>query len=174
MQYCRTLLWCTGFLVLTACAGHKDGRRPPPQTVSFVDLARYTGTWHEIGRYPNSFQRQCGSATAVYELRENGTMAVINRCATQEGVKEVRGAAKVVDRQTNARLKVSFFWPFCGDYWILALGSAYDYAVVGTPDRRYLWILSRTPTMDRHLYAKLLETSRELGFDPGRIVKTGQ
>lgn len=171
MQFYRALLWCTGILVLAACATHTS-KPAPPQTVTHVDLSRYTGTWHEIARYPNTFQRQCGPATATYELQKSGTIAVINRCMTREGLKEARGTAKVVDPLTNARLKVSFFWPFYGDYWILALGDAYDYAVVGTPDRRYLWILSRTPDMDEHLFATLREKCRDLGFDPGRIVKT--
>jgi len=77
----------------------------------------------------------------------------------------------VVDKASNARLKVSFFWPFRGDYWIIDLGTEYEYAVVGTPNRKYLWVLSRTPVMDDAVYAAIMERIRQLGFDPGRVVR---
>jgi apolipoprotein D and lipocalin family protein len=172
MRFYFALLCCAGLFMLAACAHDKDGRRPPPSTVSAVDLNRYIGTWYEIGRYPNSFQKQCGPATADYALQPDGNISVINRCSSPSGIKETRGTAKVVDRQTNARLSVTFFWPFAGDYWILALGSDYEYAVVGTPNYKYLWILSRTPHMDPTLYGMLLEQIKELGFDPARIIIT--
>jgi apolipoprotein D and lipocalin family protein len=141
-----------------------------------VDLARYAGKWYEIAKYPNRFQRGCAGATAEYTLAPGGgTVEVVNRCVEEgPGGKErsVRGKARVVDRETNAKLSVTFFWPFSGDYWILALGQEYEYAVVGTPDRKYLWFLSRTPTVDDGLYARLVEEAKRQGFDPARIERS--
>jgi apolipoprotein D and lipocalin family protein len=136
------------------------------QTVSNVELSRYAGTWYEIARYPNRFQKGCRNTTATYSLMENGKIAVLNRCSTNSGVKTARGTARIVDPQTNARLKVTFFWPFYGNYWIIDLGEDYEFAVVGTPDRNYLWILSRTPVMDGQLYKDILERIKLQGFNP--------
>ena len=122
----------------------------PLTTVDHVDLQRYVGKWYEIARYPNRFQRKCQSdTTATYTLREDGKVQVANACREKDGtMTTANGTAKVVDPKTNAKLKVTFFWPFYGDYWILGLGPDYQYAIVGEPDRKYLWILSRTPAMD--------------------------
>ncbi len=156
--------------LLLACT-RKGTLRPPPETVPEVDLSRYMGTWYEIARYPNNFQKECRESTATYTLREDGRVTVVNRCRKDSGKEEAHATAKVVDRTTNAKLKVSFFWPFYGDYWILDLGTDYDYAVVGTPDRKYLWILSRTPEMEESLYERLLLKIRDQGFDPDRLLK---
>ncbi len=150
--------------------------RQPLQTVSAVDLERYAGTWYEIARYPNRFQRDCaGDVTALYEVKPDGSVRVTNSCAEADGsTKSARASAKVVDRETNAKLKVTFFWPFSGDYWIINLGPNYEYAVVGEPGRDYLWILSRTPQMDEATYNVLLERIARQGYDPSRLVKTAQ
>ena len=160
-------------LLPTACAQDAALRAPYPETVPRVDLMRYAGNWHEIARYPNRFQKECRESTASYTIRDDGAITVVNRCRTDSGDKEAWGIAKVVDSVTNARLKVSFFRPFYGDYWILDLGTEYEYAVVGTPDRKYLWILSRTPMMNALLYKVLLEKIRMQGFDPERLLITG-
>jgi apolipoprotein D and lipocalin family protein len=89
-------------------------------------------------------------------------------------MKQAKGKAKVVDKNSNAKLKVTFFWPFYGDYWIIKLGNDYDYAVVGTPNRKYLWILSRTPQMDDKLYSQLIEYVKSKGFDVNNLIKTLQ
>ncbi|MRR07394.1 MAG: hypothetical protein EG828_10710 [Deltaproteobacteria bacterium] len=127
--------------------------------------------WYEIARYPNNFQKDCRKSSAFYSLREDGRVTVVNRCSRDSGKEEAHATAKVVDSTTNARLKVSFFWPFYGDYWILALDDEYSYAVVGTPDRKYLWILSRTPEMEESLYNNLLLKIQEQGFEPNRLLK---
>lgn len=148
-------------------------RGAPPVTVAKVDLARYMGSWYEIAKYPNRFQKGCLCTVATYTLKPNGRVAVVNRCRTAEGrIREAKGWAKVVDPSTNARLKVTFFWPFFGDYWILDLDPGYTHVLVGTPDRRYLWILSRTPGMEEGTFARLTERAAALGFDPGRLVRT--
>jgi len=146
----------------------------PLKTVEHVDLERYAGTWYEIARYPNRFQRDCQSdTTANYTLRADGKIRVVNACREKSGkTKEARGTAKVADGRTNAKLKVTFFWPFYGDYWIIALDPEYKYAIVGEPKRRYLWILSRTPTMDPSTYESLLGEIKAAGYDPSKLMKT--
>ncbi|MBT1074005.1 lipocalin family protein [Geobacter grbiciae] len=156
-----------------ACrAAMEASASPPLLTVEYVDLNRYVGTWHEIARYPNSFQKGCLGSTASYTLRQDGEIDVVNSCRdAEEGeIRQAKGRAWVVDKTTNARLKVSFFWPFRGDYWIIDMGKEYEYAVVGTPNRKYLWVLSRTPVMDDTVYAAIMERVRQLGFDPGNVV----
>jgi apolipoprotein D and lipocalin family protein len=158
---------------VVACGGEKT---PSLQVVSSVDLGRYMGTWYEIARYPNRFQRDCaGDVMATYELREDGKVRVVNACREADGeAKTSEGTARVVDPKTNARLKVTFFWPFSGDYWIINLGPNYEYAVVGEPSREYLWILSRTPRMDDATYGVLLERIAKQGYDTSKLVRTPQ
>ncbi len=148
----------------------------PLGTVPSVDLKRYTGTWYEIARYPNRFQRKCSSdTTAVYTLRDDGKIKVVNSCKQSDGKADTaNGTAKVVDRSTNAKLKVTFFWPFSGDYWIIGLGKDYEYAIVGEPSRKYLWILSRTPQMSPQLYEETLQVVRDKGYDPAKLMLTKQ
>jgi apolipoprotein D and lipocalin family protein len=165
--------------LLTLVGCHWWGRpaAPPLAVVPGVDLSRYVGTWYEIAKYPNRFQRGCVGATAEYALAPDGKRVdVVNRCREIESGKErsVRGKARVVDPATNAKLSVTFFWPFSGDYWILALGAEYEYAVVGTPDRKYLWFLARTPTIGDELYEHLVNLARERGFDPARIERSSR
>ncbi|HXU49280.1 MAG TPA: lipocalin family protein [Candidatus Binatia bacterium] len=161
-------------------AGPGTDSKPLPQTklqtVEKVDLSRYTGKWYEIARYPNRFQRDCASdTTATYSLRKDGKISVINSCLTKERKnKTARGTARVADKQTNAKLRVTFFWPFSGDYWIIALDPGYKYAVVGEPKRKYLWILSRTPVLDDNTYLKILDEIRNAGYDPSKLLKTPQ
>ena len=143
------------------------------ETVSNVDLPHFAGTWHEIARYPNRFQKGCLDTFTTYSPMENGKVTILNHCRTDSGEKTARGTAKVVDQQTNARLKITFFWPFYGDYWIIDLGKDYEYAVVGTPNRKYLWILSRTPVLDLQIYNGILERMQSQGFDPARLLITG-
>jgi apolipoprotein D and lipocalin family protein len=169
------ILLCATPRIASADAGPAKAR--PLETVPHVDLTRYAGTWYEIASYPQRFQRGCTGTTATYTLRADGTVEVLNRCARDSldgRVTVARGRAKVVDRTSNARLKVSFFWPFWGDYWIIDLGRDYEYTVVGHPSRKYLWILSRTPTMAPALYEGILERLRGQGYDTGRLRVTPQ
>jgi apolipoprotein D and lipocalin family protein len=126
----------------------------PVTAVSRVELSRYTGLWHEIAKIPSRFQEQCvRGSTAEYTLREDGRLTVVNRCVEQDGeVSEAKGEARTVDTTSNAQLEVSFFsilgWrPFWGDYWVLGLDSDYRWAAIGDPERKYGWILARTPTL---------------------------
>jgi apolipoprotein D and lipocalin family protein len=148
----------------------------PLKTVAHVDLSRYVGTWHEIARYPNSFQKGCTGSTATYSLRNDGEIDVVNRCRDlRDGsLREAKGRAWVVDPTSNARLKVSFFWPFRGDYWIIDLGNDYEFAVVGAPSRKYLWVLSRAPVMEDDLFNGIMQRIEQLGFERDRVVKSSQ
>jgi len=155
----------------------RAGETAPLQTVPRVDLARYMGTWYEIASYPQRFQRGCTGTTATYTLRPDGSVEVVNRCARDSldgRVTVAKGRARVVDGATNAKLKVSFFWPFWGDYWIIDLGRDYEFAVVGHPGRKYLWILGRAPTMDAAVYDGILERLRRQGYDTSKLNRTLQ
>ncbi len=149
----------------------------PLEVVRSVDIRRYLGTWYEIATIPHRFQKGCVGVTARYALRDDGDVEVLNVCreATLDGKeRSVHGKAWIVDRTTNAKLKVRFFWPFSGDYWIIELDDDYQWAVVGHPNRSYLWILSRTPQMDGALYDRLLERIAAKGYDLSKIKKTLQ
>ncbi len=147
---------------------------PPLETVAQVDLQRYLGRWYEIARYPNRFQQGCQESSADYSLRDDGDIDVLNSCRDAEtgSIRQARGRAWVVDSVSNAKLKVSFFWPFRGDYWIIGLGADYEYAVVGTPDRNYFWILSRSPQISEDLYGQILQRAQQQGFLPAKVVRS--
>jgi len=175
------VVWCTANAMLTT-SGCAAQRGPGVQTVDAVDVDRYVGTWFEIARFPNRFQDRCiGGVTATYTLRSDGHLDVINRCQTDNGAIEARGVARIVDTETRARLKVRFapavfsFLPFVwGDYWILGLGHDYSWAVVGSPDRAYLWILARAPALDWERYTLALATAAANGFAVERLINTPQ
>lgn len=165
------------FLFLLSGMTQLKAESEPLEAVPYVDLSRYVGTWYEIATIPQRFQKDCVAVTATYTLREDGKIKVVNKCRkkTLDGeVKSVTGKAWVVNKKTNAKLKVQFFWPFKGDYWIIELGPDYQYAVVGHPDRKYLWILSRTPQMEESLYQELLQRIANKGYDLSRIKRTLQ
>jgi apolipoprotein D and lipocalin family protein len=154
------------------------------RVVPEVDLVRYAGQWYEIARFPNRFQKQCaGEVTANYTLRINGRISVLNRCRLKSGEQiEAEGVARVADKeQPNSILKVRFAPAFLsfipqvwGDYQIIALSPDYTHALVGDPDREYLWILSRSPQMDDATYDQLTEEAAAQGFDVRRLQKTRQ
>ncbi len=160
-------------LLLISGSTFGTGRDLPPPTVPKVDLARYMGDWHEIARLPNPFQKQCLQTTAKYTLTGDGKFSVVNGCLTPKGTwKEATGRARVVDATTGSKLEVTFFWPFYGDYWVLDLDSDYRWALVGTPDRKYLWVISRTPTLDPALLDRILGRARTLGFDLAKLIRS--
>ncbi|MEO8435750.1 MAG: lipocalin family protein [Pyrinomonadaceae bacterium] len=172
----------TSLIVITMIASTlmaaitSDDRKGDLEVVDSVDLSRYAGRWYEIARLPNRFEKKCAdSVTADYALRPDGRIEVVNRCRKTNGeYTTAKGKAKIVDQKTNAKLKVTFFWPFYGDYWILDLGPNYEYAVVGDPSRDYLWILSRAPRMDEGVYQQLLVRMRTRGFKTERMIRTLQ
>ena len=148
----------------------------PLESVPKVDLSRYTGRWFEIARYPNRFERKCDSnAVATYSLRSDGKISVVNTCKTREGkLTQSNGWAQVVDQKTGSKLKVTFFRPFFGDYWIIDLSPNYEYAVIGEPSRKYLWILSRTAKMDDKLYVEIAGRLAAKGYDATKLERGRQ
>ncbi len=168
----------TGALMLMAVAVDV------PPTQDWVELSRYVGSWYEIARLPNRFQRQCaGDVTAHYALREDGRVTVLNQCRKADGsIVSAEGEARRANPGGPAsRLKVRFapaflsFLPFVwGDYWILELDRDYRYALVGDPARKYLWVLGRAPAMDAATYESLTTAATRLGFDAARLVRTPQ
>jgi apolipoprotein D and lipocalin family protein len=160
-----------------ACSTSTTARLHLPElkTVPHVELARYLGTWYEIANFPQSFQRGCTATTAAYSARSDGDIDVVNRCrkGSPDGPEKIaRGRARVVDKVTNAKLEVSFFRPFWGDYWIIDLGPNYEFAVVGHPSRDYLWILARSPVMEAAVYDAIVARLAAQGYEPHRLVRT--
>lgn len=152
-------------------------RSRPLETAPYVDLERYLGTWYEIARLPARFEKGCEAVTATYRRLADGTLEVVNRCrkgALDGPLREARGRARVVDPVSGARLSVSFFGPFRAPYYVLAIDPGYGWALVGTPDRRYLWILSRAPVLAEATVGALLERARGLGFEVKRVERTRQ
>ncbi len=166
------LLIITSFVLLfTACSS----KNPPLQTVEKVELNKYLGTWYEIARFEHFFERDCKNVTANYSMIDVETIKVINRCTkiqTNEK-KEAIGRAYAID-ESNSKLKVSFFRPFYGDYWVLMLDENYKYAVVGTPSREYLWILARDSKLDEKIKNEILQKLPSLGFDSSKLIWTIQ
>ena len=150
---------------------------PPLEVVKYVDLDRYIGKWYEIASFPQSFQKGCNCSTAEYFKTDDNYIRVLNSCRKYSKTAELtkaEGKAFISDTTSNAKLKVQFFWPFKGDYWIIDLAEDYSYAVVGHPNREYLWILSRTPKMGDSLYQSILERIKLIGFDITKLNKTVQ
>lgn len=148
---------------------------PALETVPFVDPKRYAGLWYEIASFPQRFQRGCHCTTARYETTEKGYLTVENRCnkdSVNGPESSIKGKAFVEKNSGNAKLKVQFFWPFRGKYWIIDLADDYSFAVVGHPNRDYLWILSRTSAMNENVYEEIKKRISDKGFDVARLVKT--
>lgn len=157
--------------LLAACATSKSASTV--QTVASVDLQRYLGKWYEIGRFPMFFQRNCiGDTTAEYTLQADGRIGVRNRCRTGDGFTEADGRASVVPGSGNARLKVSFFWPFEGDYWVIGLDPEYRWAVIGHPERETLWILARTPRLSADQLQAAKQAALAQGYDLSGLLMT--
>jgi apolipoprotein D and lipocalin family protein len=159
-------------------------QKKPLEVVPSIDLVRYAGTWYEIARYPNRFQRECaGTVTATYTLLEDGTIRVVNRCRQGNGeMKEAIGEARRSgEAEPNSKLEVRFapailsFLPFVwGDYWVIDLADDYSYAVIGEPDREYLWILARSPSMEADTYGRILDRIARQGYDTSKLMRTQQ
>jgi apolipoprotein D and lipocalin family protein len=174
----RALTTLAAVVLISGCASTTSRLKLPPlQTVPHVDVDRYLGTWFEIASFPQSFQAGCTATTANYSLLPDGELKVLNRCRLDrvDGEEKVAtGRARVVDRQTNAKLEVSFFRPFWGDYWIIQLDPDYRFVVVGHPGRDYLWILARTPVLDAETYDGIVAKLKADGYPLDRLVRTVQ
>ena len=155
----------------------------PLPTVSAIDVPRYLGTWYEIAKFPNWFQKKCvGNTRAQYSVRSDGSLQVINRCKLASGdMDEAIGAARQIGNASSPKLQVRFApqWlsiipAVWGDYWVIDLDDNYQWAAVSEPGREYLWILSRTPRMDPQTYANLLVRLTGLGLDVQKLELTPQ
>ena len=159
-------------LALPLCATASE---PPVSSVSQVDLPRYLGRWYEIASFPMFFQRRCiGDTTAEYSAQPDGGITVRNRCRTEDGFIEADGKANAVADSGNARLKVSFFWPFSSDYWIIGLDPDYRWAVVGNPNRKTLWILARMPQLAEADWQAARAAAQAQGYDLTQLRLTPQ
>jgi apolipoprotein D and lipocalin family protein len=166
--------WLLGALLLAGCVQVPDAGTPQP--VPAVDVGRYLGAWHEVARLPmwaqDSSSVACEDTVATYTARPDGRIDVLNRCLNaldNDAPREARGQAYAVEGSNNARLRVSFFWPFFGNYWMIGLDPDYRWAVVGEPGRRWLWVLSRTPKLPEAELAQALAIARTAGYDLGPL-----
>ena len=166
-------------LLLGGCATvfsrHPVGNAAVPQPAKAVELQRYLGKWYELARYEQGFQKDCDGVTAEYALRDDGKISVLNRCRKPDGsIDDAKGTAKIVDTVTNAKLKVSFFGPFYGDYWVLDHADDYSWSIVGEQSGRYLWLLSRDATPGQDKFDALIARARALGYDTSMLRITKQ
>jgi apolipoprotein D and lipocalin family protein len=172
------ILTITSMLLnVMGCINMQKQTSLPLPVVPYVDLTRYAGTWYEIARYPHSFQEGCVGSKATYTLRDDGKISVLNECYDKSfsgKIRSAKGKAWIVDKETNAKLKVSFFWPFAGDYWIIDLGKNYEYAIIGHPSREYLWILSRTKEIEEKIYEAILSRLKDNQYNTSKLIKTYQ
>lgn len=169
------ILLLTGAFFL--CSVDIQAQQGTVTAVPSVDLKRYSGDWYEIAKLPNKFQKQCvGNTTATFNTKRNdGEMEVLNRCMTRNGkVELLKGETKVLNADTNSKMKVSFPKFSSNSYWIVDLEPNYQYAVVGSPNREYLWILSRKPQMDDATYQQILRRLERMGYQPNKVVRTPQ
>jgi apolipoprotein D and lipocalin family protein len=178
IQYYQILFYIFFFCLIYTSNGQNKNQ---PITVGSVDLNRYVGVWYEIAKIPNRFQKQCArNVTATYSLNDDGTIQVVNRCIQEDGSEDkVTGKARIVDKKTNAKLEVSFvsifgFHLFWGDYWIIGLDRDYQYAVVGSPTRKYGWILCREKSMPEAMFQQVKQILINQGYNPDDFVTTTQ
>jgi apolipoprotein D and lipocalin family protein len=167
-------------MLIVSCSSFAGGGgHTALETADFVDVKKYLGTWYEIEKIPNSFQRKCGATKANYSLKKNGKIRVTNTCIKKNGkVNVAKGTATVANKTTNAVLEVSFFflqrWFGGPNYYIIDLADDYSYVLVGSPSRDFLWILSRTPVLDENIITNLKAVATRNGFDVERMTKTPQ
>ena len=164
-------------LIMTGCFlfGCKTQDNSPTR-VGRVDLARYAGIWYDIASFPVRFQKGCHCTTAEYILTSENYVRVINKCrkgGLDKPESSVSGKAFVVEGSNNTKLKVQFFWPFKADYWIVNLDTDYKWAVVSS-GKDYLWILNRTPNMDKPLFDSIVNILKMEGYETGRLQRTPQ
>lgn len=175
----RNVIVLAALAALAGCASPPVNRSAdaPLTVVSSVDPDRYLGRWYEIARFENSFEKNCEGVTADYSRRDDGLIGVVNTCrkgAPDGNAELANGKAKIVDTASNAKLKVSFFGPFWGDYWIIDLAEDYSRSIVGEPSGRYLWILSRTPTITEGSRADAISKLQAMGYNTAALYFTQQ
>lgn len=159
-------------IALASCGSSRELK-----TVENLDINKYSGLWYEIARLPNRFEKGLVCTTADYSIKQNGRIKVINKGYfedNKEKYKDISGTAWIPDKNFPGRLKVRFFWPFAGNYYIIALDSNYNYALVGDPSRKYLWILAREKELSQNIYRQLLDRAKSEGFNTEAVIKIDQ
>lgn len=142
-----------------------------PLPVAYIDQARYLGLWHEQARLPNSFEQGCQRATAEYALRDDGQISVVNTCIEADGERRTAtGRARPAGEAGEGKLEVSFFGPFWADYWVLERADDYSWSIVGEPEGRYLWLLTREETITPAQRAEFERRITALGYRPAELV----
>lgn len=175
--YLRTIALGSGLLLGACNPNQPSGNASVPEPAKPVELSRYLGRWHEQARYEAGFQKGCEAVTADYAAKADGTVAVVNTCreGSLTGPRRTADAtAKVVDGSHGAKLKVRFFGPFEGDYWVLDRARDYSWSIVGEPSGRYLWILTRAPRISEREFGRLVARARSLGYDTDMLRRTAQ
>jgi apolipoprotein D and lipocalin family protein len=147
-------------------------KNKPLETVGHVNLEKYLGKWYEIAKFPQTFEKNCTNVTAEYSMTDDGKINVLNSCLKNGEMVQTNGIATITDKNDNAKLNVQFQWPFAGKYWIIALAPDYTYAMIGHPNRKYLWILCRKPVLDNMAYNHLVLMAASKGFDVRKLEKT--
>ncbi|MTI31528.1 lipocalin family protein [Xanthovirga aplysinae] len=169
------ILWLasTALIIWLIKKKKKGAELPLLETVEKVDLDKYAGQWFEIASFPTRFQKGCSCTSATYIPRKN-FIEVYNQCFLRhkDKWKNIKGKAYPVKGSGNGKLKVQFFWPFRGDYWIIALDKNYSWVAVSEPRRKYLWILSRTKTMEENTFQDIIERLKEKHFKLDRLQRT--
>jgi apolipoprotein D and lipocalin family protein len=167
-------------VLLAACNPLESGpvgNAAVPQPAKPVELGRYAGTWYEQARYEAGFQKDCEGVTAVYAAKPDGSVGVVNSCrqgSLTGPLKTAEATARVVEGSNGSKLKVSFFWPVEGDYWVLDRAADYSWSIVGEPSGRYLWILTRSQRIGPQAYAALVRRAQALGYDTAMLRRTQQ
>jgi apolipoprotein D and lipocalin family protein len=161
-QFSKVIAFFLGLFTFNACANIPEGA----VAIKPFNAERYLGKWYEIARFDFRFERGLNNTTATYSMNKDGSIRVLNQGFDYEKKvwKKAVGKAKFVTTPDEARLKVSFFGPFYGGYNVIALDSAYQYALIAGSDLGYLWILSRTKTMPEEVKQNYLNLAAKLGF----------
>lgn len=170
-------MWFKHLLLITTFFAFSCMSNLPLKTVKNVDINKYLGEWYEIARLPNTFEKNLDCVTATYLSLPKGEIKVINKgyvIGKHPKFKTVNGKAWIPNKEELGKLKVQFFWPFSGDYWIIALDENYNWALVGDPSRKYLWILARTKQIPENLYQSILKTAKEKNFPVETIIRVNQ
>ena len=168
------LLLVAALLILGAVAVAAASDRIDRMPVAVFDLRRYMGTWYEIARYDHSFERRLAGVQAHYELRPDGRVAVENSGVDYRSDRRKRARGKAHATAMPGRLRVSFFWVFYSDYNVMELGGDYDWALVGGGSAKYLWVLSRTPTLPAHTLNRILRLAERRGYRTDRLLFVDQ